>query len=75
VEWQGRYKYVVNIPTPAGKTTVMEVARAETLAGTPGRKAILVFPYVAIAAEKLHRLAPLFPANSVPPFYGVSYQL
>jgi replicative superfamily II helicase len=47
----------------------MEVACAEMLTLIPAQKAILVFPYIAIASEKLRRFTPLFPAYRVCPFY------
>jgi replicative superfamily II helicase len=46
----------------------MEVAAAEVLA-VPKSKVILVFPYIAIAAEKYSRFTQLFPQYRVRPFY------
>jgi DNA polymerase theta len=54
----------------------MEVACAEMLTPIPGQKAILVFPSVAIASEKLRRFTRLFPAHRVRPFYhGLGHEL
>uniref|UniRef100_H2Z460 RNA helicase n=1 Tax=Ciona savignyi TaxID=51511 RepID=H2Z460_CIOSA len=55
---------IVSAPTSAGKTLIVEVLIAKRVLGTH-RKAILVFPFVSLAREKMFHLRRLFDGTGV----------
>lgn len=57
VDRQGNLIY--SAPTSAGKTLVSELLMLRNLIANPGKKALLVLPYVSLITEKEARLAKL----------------
>ena len=53
---------VFTAPTSSGKTLVAEILMLRALATKPGRKVMLVLPYVQLCIEKATRLAPMVQA-------------
>uniref|UniRef100_F6RK68 Helicase ATP-binding domain-containing protein n=4 Tax=Ciona intestinalis TaxID=7719 RepID=F6RK68_CIOIN len=50
---------IVSAPTSAGKTLIVEILMAKRVYGT-GKKALLVFPFVSLAREKMFHLRNIF---------------